>query len=221
MSRPEAEPEPEAESESESESEALSAGASATLALGAPWRGRMVCSGCGQRPVHMAPLDAVAVIRVLARRGALLLHHHEDSLGHRRREPGSWSAMEPAAKASAVLGATNDRLRELLGEETAEPVPIAMEGAGLAPDGQRQALDSLGDNVRSLVATIEGATTQDWHRVCPDTDATAADMVWLALHDARHHLEDAELVLDAALAGGPSSWTTGDDHLPEVHFRRA
>ena len=169
----------------------------------------------------MAPLDAVAVIRILARRGALLLHHHEDSLAHRRREPGSWSAMEPAVKVSAVLGAANDRLREMLGEESAESVPIAIGGAGMAPDRQRQALDSLGNNVRALVATIEGATTQDWHRVCPENDTTAAEMVWLALHDARHHLEDAELVLDAALAGGPSSWTTGDEQLAEVHFRRA
>jgi hypothetical protein len=212
---------PEPESESESESEQMSAGASAALALGAPWRGRLVCSGCGQRPVHMAPLDAVAMIRVLARRCAVLLQHHEDSLTHRRSDPGSWSAMEPAGQASAVLGAADDRLRELLGEEIAEPVPMGIEGAELAPDAPRRALASLEQNVRSLVAAIEGATVQDWDRARTDNDATVAELVWLALHDARHHLEDAELVLDAALADGPAAWAREDAQLPEVHFRRA
>jgi hypothetical protein len=129
--------------------------------------------------------------------------------------------MEPAAQVSAVLGATDHRLRELLGEEIAGPVPLGIEGVAPGQDLQQLALTSLGDNVRSLIATLEGATTQDWHRVNPDNDATAAEMVWLALHDARHHLEDAELVLDAALMSGPAAWASGEDQLPEVHFRRA
>jgi hypothetical protein len=182
----------------------MSAGERAVLALGAPWRSAVACSGCGQRPENLTPLHAVTAIRVLQRRCASLLGQPEHSLAHRRCEPGSWSAMEPAAQVSQVMGGADSRLRDLFGEEEAEPVPVAIEGAELAPAEQLRTpaavLIALDGNVSGLVATITSATATDWDCPRPDDGATANEMVWLALHDATHHLEDAELLVDAALA---------------------
>lgn len=180
----------------------MSAGASATLALGAPWRDHLVCHACGQRPQPLAPLEAVADVRVLGRRGASLVR----------------SATEAVAQVSAALGATNENLRELLGEEIAEPVPMLLE-AEPALQAQAGVLALLAGTVGLLVATIEGATVQDWERPRPHTDATAAEMVWLALHDAKHRLQDAEAVLDAALARTPGAWANADEQPSEVQFR--
>ncbi len=167
------------------------------LTLGPP-RHDMTCSGCGQRPEGFAPLDAVAEARVLQRRCESLLRHPEVSLRRRGPQPGSWSAMEPAARVSDALGIANHRLRELLGEEGVPPnAPIGSPTPHLAPWAL---LASLAENVSHLTATIDGATAEDWYRPRPD-GPTARQLVWLALHDAIHHLEDAELLgIKAALA---------------------
>lgn len=205
--------EPEPEIDYEVGAEPMTAAASAAIALRAPWR--PACTGCGQRSEKLPPLDAVAVLRALERRCASLLHHPADSLAYRRGEQGSWSAMEPASQVSLVLGTANRRLRVLLGEEDPQTVVSPPEGANLAwatgralPSAE---LAALARSVRDLVSTIEAATTQDWDRPRPDSGATAAEMVWLALHAATHHLEDAELILDAALAGGPAAWSRVED----------
>ena len=169
-------------------------------------RSAVACSGCGQPPRDLAPFDAVAVTRALLRRCALLLHRREESLHDRGPEPGSWSAMEPAERVAPVLGAANTRLCDLLGEENLVPVlatvvPLASERARRSPSA---VLGSLEDKVRRLVATIEGATASDWCRTRPGDGATPGEVVWLAVHDATHHVEDAELVLDGRVGGRPS-----------------
>ncbi|MDQ1394607.1 MAG: hypothetical protein QOF30_3584, partial [Acidimicrobiaceae bacterium] len=73
------------------------------------------------------------------------------------------SATEAVAQVSAALGATNENLRELLGEEIAEPVPMLLE-AEPALQAQAGVLALLAGTVGLLVATIEGATVQDWER---------------------------------------------------------
>jgi hypothetical protein len=84
-----------------------------------------------------------------------------------------------------VVAAANCRLRSLLSEE---PQP---ENPGAA---------ALAENIGHLIATICAATAYDWYRSRPDSRATAGEVVWLALHEATHDIEDAELILDAASA---------------------
>ena len=168
-------------------------------ASGGVWRAKG-CRGCGQGPEDLARIDAIAVAAFLQRRFSSLLDNPEHSLRHRGPGRGSWSAMEPAAKVSDVLGAATGRLRDLLGEEGLEPVVTTADIQGSIPSPQTLSavLTALDENVRRLTATIAGATTEDSRRREPDTGTTPGELVWLALHDATHHLEDAELLLDAA-----------------------
>jgi len=158
----------------------------------AAWRA-MDCIGCGQRPDDLTALDAIALIAILRRRCTSLLAHPEDTLRHRGAKAGSWSALEPAAHVSAVVAAANHRLRAMLGEEPQAEVPAATEAPG-------SRASALAENLRRLIATIGGATAHDWQRPRPDNGATAGEVVWLALHEATHDIEDAELVVDAASA---------------------
>ena len=171
------------------------------LALAAAWRGT-ACSGCGQRPADLAPHEAVAVARTIQRRCAALLEHLEDSLRH-CAESGSWSAMALAERVATVLATVNGTLRNLFGEDSPEPGSMGI--AGQAPSRARRTptagIAALDEIVRRLVATIEGATAEDWDKDRPDGRATANEVAWRALHDAIHHVEDVELVLDGRLTG--------------------
>lgn len=143
-----------------------------------------VCRGCGRFPEPLSPLDAVAVIRFLERRSASLFDHPN----------GTWSAM--SAQVSDVFAAANRSLRELLGEEALAPVPTRVEASGWTTR-RRAPSEVLAENVRRLASTIAGATAKDWYRDRPVEAGSAGGMIWLALHQATHHLEDAELTLDS------------------------
>jgi len=112
--------------------------------------------------------------------------------------------MESVLEMSAVLSAATLRLCDLLGEDAAELIGAAIvtPGSATATQGPPAVLASISENVGRLVTTVEGATTEDWYRTRPDHGVTAVDLVWSALHEATHHLEDAELSLRAALAAG-------------------
>lgn len=162
------------------------------------------CRGCGQRPTGLTRLDVLAGLASLERRFTTLLGHPEHSLRYRGPGRGSWSAMDPAAQVSEVLAAANRQLRELLGEETLEQDRARMAAPTTSPTTSA-VLSTLARSVRRLTATIKGTTTEDWRRPRPDDAGTAAELVWLALHEATHHLEDAELLLDAASASDPKA----------------
>jgi hypothetical protein len=163
-----------------------------------------VCSGCGEGPEDLARIDAISITTFLERRFASLLANPEHSLRYRGPGRGSWSAMEPAVKVAEALGAADNRLRDLLGEETTDRVPVATEPQRSVPSRQTVSavFADLAENVSRLTETIAGATSEDWRRREPHDGATAGEIVWLALHGATHHLEDAELLLDAACARG-------------------
>jgi len=181
------------------------------------WRAKG-CHGCGEAPKDVARIDAIAVTALLQRRFALLLDNPEHSLRHRGPGRGSWSAMEPAAQVSDVLGTANSRLRVLLGEETLEAVPMATETGRSLPTAQTLSAVSaaLAANVGRLTATISGATSEDWRRREAHDGITAGELVWRALHDATHHLEDAELLLDAA-----SQSAAPRSPITDIHARSA
>lgn len=161
--------------------------------VGDLWRAKG-CRGCGEGPDDLARIDAIATAASLQRRFALLLASPERSLRYRGPVRGSWSAMEPAVRVSDVLAAADRRLRTLLDEDMLDPVPRARG---------EQAIDLLAEAVRRLTGTIAGSTTEDWRRRESKGGATAGELVWLALHEATHHLEDAELLLDSATNGDP------------------
>jgi hypothetical protein len=170
---------------------------------GGVWRARG-CRGCGQGPEELARIDAIATAAFLQRRFASLLAHPEHSLRYRGPGRGSWSAMEPAVKVSEVLRIADGRLRTLLGEDLLDPIPGARhkEGTGSSAPTFAAVIAVLNATVRRLTGTIAGSTTEDWRRSDPDSGATAGELVWLALHEATHHLEDAELLLDSATNSG-------------------
>jgi hypothetical protein len=172
------------------------------------------CKGCGQGPDHLARRDAIAIATFLERRFALLLNNPEHSLRYRGPGRGSWSAMEPAVRVSDVLGAADMRLRDLFDEETLDPVHPPTESRRFVASRQAASavFTALAENVRRLTATIAAATTADWRRREPYDGPTAGELVWLALHDATHHLEDAELLLDATLTPGETRRPPADLH---------
>jgi hypothetical protein len=177
------------------------------------WRAQR-CRGCGQGPEDLARRDAIAVTAALERRVASLLANPEHTLRDRGPGRGSWSAMEPAVRVADVLGAADSGLRDLLGEDAFQPVLVATVAQRSVPSRHTasEVRAALADNVRRLTATIAGATTEDWRRREPYHGATPGELVWLALHDATHHLEDAELLLDATSAPG-----TGPRPATDIH----
>jgi hypothetical protein len=177
----------------------------------AAWR-TMDCGGCGERPDELSALDAIAFSSFLRRRCVSLLAHPTESLRRRGPKPGSWSALEPAVQVSSVVAATTDHLRELLSEAT---MPEAtMTDVGAATDAAGSLAATLAANFRRLIAAIDAATTRDWYRPRPDNGATAGETVWLALHEATHHIEDAELVLAAGTARNQAAQRQPDPSEP-------
>jgi hypothetical protein len=112
--------------------------------------------------------------------------------------------MEPAERVADGLGAANSRLRDLLGEDPQEPDPVTFSAPGVSVRrSPTTVLAALTDNVGHLVATVDGATADDWYHRRHDSGATAGEVVWLALHDLTHQLEDAERLVDVASASDP------------------
>ncbi|MDQ1393697.1 MAG: hypothetical protein QOF30_2674 [Acidimicrobiaceae bacterium] len=174
------------------------------------------CRGCGQGPEDLDPRHAIAVTAVVERRLASLLAHPEHTLRNRGPGRGSWSALEPALRVAHVLAAADRGLRHLFGDDALQPIAAATETPRSVPSRPTvsQVRAALADNARRLTATIAGATTQDWRRRQPHHGATPGELVWSAVHDATHHLEDAELLLDATTAPERHQAT----QLPSIPF---
>jgi hypothetical protein len=158
------------------------------------------CRGCGEPSQDLARIDAIVVTSFLQRRFASLLADPPYSFRHRDLGRGAASAMQPADHACAVLAGVNQRVRDHLGEEALDPIhPVLLTPRSVtSPQTFLRILASLAENVRRLTATISGATTEDWRHRHPDGGATAGELVWRALHEAIHHLEEAGILLDGA-----------------------
>lgn len=173
----------------------------------------VVCSGCGHRPEDLHPTDAVASLRQLQRRSTVLLRRPQPNpapIGD--PTPATpWSATESASRIAEVLARADRRLRRLLGEpDPAPPDPTPPTLKIHAP--QAAAISTSTAGLASVIAmadrlirTIAGATTEDWYRRRPGADVSAAELVWLALHEAVHNLEDADLALTRD-STAPEEW---------------
>lgn len=151
---------------------------------------RLACSGCGQLAHDITRLDAARMIHAVKGHGEGLLAHPVESLRARGRR-GSSSPLESVAMVGRTLGGANTRLRHGFGVDADEQEVARIT---LTPPG---VLASVVVAAERLVATINGATTRAWEGTRLDDGTAVAEMLWLALHDAVHHLEDAELALRA------------------------
>ncbi|MDQ6617373.1 MAG: hypothetical protein M3083_22155 [Actinomycetota bacterium] len=151
------------------------------------------CSGCGQRPEELQPTEAVALLRLLQRRSTTLARRGRTKPS--RAAPNVHRAQSTAAAAGrvlAVLASTDRRLRRLF----AEPEPWTTVGdAPCESPGIARLAASAADTAERLVVTIASASAEDWFRRRSDQDVSAAELTWLALHEATHYLEDVELAL--------------------------
>ncbi len=145
----------------------------------------LACGRCGQRENDLDRSDAVIMTRLVKRRCVGLFVHPVGSL--RERGPkGPWSPMASVLRACSVLAAANRDLCQLVGTEAPKLAPAQVHASSAGA-----ILASVVENADRLIATIDVATAARWEsaRLGP----AAAEMVRLALHDANHHLEDAEL----------------------------
>ncbi len=157
--------------------------------------GRPVCAGCGQSPWNFSPVDAVGTVHVFAQRCEDLMGLPGVVLDHHTPTGGWRTALELITGAVGLLGATASALTS-----RGRPGPAAAVSPGTAVVAA-----DLRDNTAGLVAAIEAVPGVSWDPVpFPAGDMTPAGMVWLALHDITHGLEDAQLAVRAALAGHPS-----------------
>jgi len=187
--------------------------------LGQRW---VECSGCGHRPEDLHPTDAVASLRLLQRRSTVLLRRAQPNPAPMGDPPPAtpWSATESATRIADVLAGADRGLRHLLGEpDPAPPDPTPPTLKIYAPRAAEiststAALASVVAMADRLIRTIAGATTEDWYRRRPGADVSAAELVWLALHEAVHHLEDADLALTRDTTA-PPEW--GGDDAVEGH----
>ncbi len=164
--------------------------------------GRSVaCIGCGEQPEDLRPTDAIASLRLLERRTGLLLGHGQQVA--LSCDPGGGmpqAAVEPAARLAVMLSASDRRLRSLLGEHELPPPENGPPTLRIfaSPSADPVVADrppSLAESADGLVRAIAGATTEDWYRRRPREGISAAELVWLALHDAMHYLEDIDLAV--------------------------
>lgn len=165
--------------------------------------GRPVCGGCGQAPRDdFSPVDALRTVRLLGRRGEELLRQPDTLLCcHAPRGPRR-TVLDLTAEAVGGLRAGISRLARLF-ESTSDRISTAtIDVPGpRSPRAAGTVLASFVETAAVLVAAIDTIGAEAWDRPRPGGDTTAGNIVWLALHDATHHLEDADLAVPSALAG--------------------
>jgi hypothetical protein len=151
---------------------ALAAGPSVFGLFDGPVR-ELRCAGCGDVLPALSPLDAAAIADSIQRRRSELLALPDAVLD--RRLQGGPSARELMEAAAAALDSATQVLHD---------------GATPAPDDLVVALGAFSED-RWGSSAMAG----------PGAERTPAGLIWLALHHAAHHLEDAELTVAAMTRG--------------------
>lgn len=154
--------------------------------------GGVVCPGCGQAPSAFCRFDAITMVRQVGWRGQDVLRHPDDLLS-RHAPRGPWlTVLELAAGAADVLGQAGGAVA------SGPPTVVSLAPASCALT-RASVRATLVEHTAALVAAIEGAGAQEWERARPAGAVRPSEVVWLALHDATHRLEDAELAVRGAL----------------------
>lgn len=156
-----------------------------------------VCPRCGLQPVELHPVDSAGAVRSLfVRFGVLFRHADPGALRRCRPEPGSPSAVGHAQHAADALAALDDHLRALIGDalpgsaDASTDVPVA--AAEASESEPARVLDALTRTGTRLARTIIGATDADWRQAATIGGLRPLELVHRTLHEAFHHLHDAE-----------------------------
>lgn len=153
----------------------------------------MACGGCGHETVRLDRGDAVTMARFVKRRYEALLAHPARSVRARHRA-GSWSVTESVAMVSEILDGVHSGLRALFDLDVAPSGVAPINGPGTTVAGPALS-DSVAESADRLVATIEAVSDETWGDARFANGPSVTELVWLALHDAIHFLEDTDLVL--------------------------
>jgi len=158
------------------------------------------CSTCGFRPDLVPPAAAARRLRELPAqwRRVLAVHLDDDDpeaalIG--RAESGHWTALEHAGHVRDVLHALDIRIQRVLREDDPVlPETHLTPPSGANEQGMAVVLAALGLSADQLAQTIEQTPDMAWSRTGRRAHRTvrALDLVREALHEATHHLDEAE-----------------------------
>jgi hypothetical protein len=166
------------------------------------WSGAgFTCAGCGQPPSpDFDRAVAIELAHDLPHRFATLLG--QDDPPDHGPDHGARSVLEPVYYASGLLAFAVSQVRLRTGRED-EAIPTAGSTVdAVATDavgrGTAIVLSNLFACSDRLTRSIEDTTDREWSYFMADYGVTVGQLVWLALHGAVHHFEDAELTLAIA-----------------------
>jgi hypothetical protein len=166
------------------------------------WSGAgFTCAGCGQPPSpDFDRAVALGLAHDLPHRFATLLG--QEGRPDRGADRGARSVLEPVYYASGLLAFAVSEVQRMTGREH-EAIPTAgttIEAVAADTIGRGTAivLSNLFACSDRLIRSIEDTTDRQWSYFMADYGVSVGQLVWLALHGAVHHLEDAELTLAIA-----------------------
>jgi hypothetical protein len=157
------------------------------------------CDECGLDATIVPTRQLPDAVRSVARRWQLLLAKtRRDTLRHRPR-PDHWSALEYAAHTRDVLRVFGDRVELALTADDPEfgwwdhdAAVVDERYNEQDPEAVSAALEANADRLATILAAVPDA---GWERTGTRRDSevfTVAGLARFALHEAHHHLQDAE-----------------------------
>jgi hypothetical protein len=166
-----------------------------------------VCPECGLEYASISKADAAVAVRSFPRRFAEELHRSDgDEAALRRRpEPGVWSAVEYTAHVRDMFALMADTVRRMHTETDPEisfPDPDARAERERYNDQPVHAvLAELEINALRFASAIDDIGVDELDRTgrFPWGRRDILTMVRNGVHEGKHHLRDAEKVLDRVL----------------------
>lgn len=149
------------------------------------------CDGCGFDATRLTNTDAVAALRSLGRRWReLFADQAPEDL--RRTGASGHSALGHADAAQEAVG----RLRLAL-EGAIQGGSVPEPGAAAAGDDPEMIVRRLDEEAQQMALAVEGASPDALERqaVFGDRDVDGRWILMHAVHEATHHLKDAEALL--------------------------
>ena len=169
--------------------------------------GGYVCPECGIDYDTISPSDAAVAVRSFPRRFSEQLHRSEgdESVLRRRPEPTVWSALEYTAHVGDGFDYFADMVRRMRAETNPE-IPFPDPDARAEEQRYNQqpvhaVLVELEANAVRFAEAIEATPTEDLDRTArfPWGERDLLMMIRNGVHEGKHHLRDAERVLDRVL----------------------
>ncbi|MEY2477318.1 MAG: hypothetical protein QOG87_2633 [Actinomycetota bacterium] len=161
-----------------------------------------VCPECGLDYATISPADAAVAVRSFPRRfGEQLTAVDDRTLLRKRPEPGVWSALEYTAHVRDMFDLMAATVGRMLREDEpsiAFPDPDERaEREHYNDQDVERVLEGLADTAGRFARVIESTSVDDLSRtaVFPWGARDVLTMICNGVHEGKHHLRDAELVL--------------------------